>query len=67
MLKEIDMKNPNFNRSARPILRRPAEKAPEAAAAAATNHAPLRRWSVAELIRQATPLGRPATAHTPCA
>lgn len=58
------MKNQGFSVPARG---RPAEKAPKAAAPVATKHGPLRRWSVAELIRQAALPRHPTTAPTPCA
>lgn len=58
------MRNQHINASARRVLRRPTETPPRAErSAATTRHAPLRRWSVAELTLLAS-LGRPATART---
>jgi hypothetical protein len=59
------MTNQNLNASPRRILRRGGKRSPKAAAPAVPTYAPLRRWSVAELILQATLLGRPATARPP--
>ncbi len=47
------MNNQHLNAPARRVLRRPAGITPSAQGSAATEHRPLRRWSVAELILQA--------------
>ena len=59
------MNNQNSNASVSRGLGWPAEAAPKVEPPAATKHAPLRRWPVAELILKATLLGHPVTARTP--
>ena len=63
LVKETEMQNQKPNPHTGPILTRSSERPPTAAGAATTKPAPLRRWSVAELILQATLLGHPATAR----
>jgi hypothetical protein len=55
------MKNQNQNAPARRVLRRPALTTPSPRGSRAAAPKRLRRWSVAELILQAS-LGLPATA-----